>query len=268
MTEIDKSNAGTVLNSIMELGLLCVWRYKLCPLMFISVLCLSVINTSAQFKPPASNPVTDIIEKLNADVFQQAEVILVNEGYDGGESDRELGIEIGKVPYQKLQISKGFTASHFKECRLTLENPSGRIKDAFLSSDNPIGYGRVTDFFSDLHRQQKPSKLELEIPLYGLSNKNGKRPHLLSRDPKKANTYGKWGVQPSVKGGFSINLIATDNKGRIEKITGQRLTFVFDDETTSRQFDTDFRKAASICSTFDPKPAEPTVKLPPVVIVN
>lgn len=234
---------------------------------FFSMLlfCFCVVNGFGQFKPPATDTAKEIIGKLNSAVFQQAEIILLNKGYDGG---GPAALEISKVPYRELWLNDGFTAGSFKDCDLTLQNRSGLIKYAFLSNDNPVGYGSVNDFFADLYRQQKPSKLEIEIPLYGLSHKKGKLPHLLSNDTKKTDSYGKWGVQIKEKGGYSISVIATDSSGRSEKIAGYILTFVFGDETTSRQFDADFRRAISVCSMFYPKPPTPAVKLPPMVIVN
>lgn len=234
-------------------------KMSMLKLVQVSILCTFVVSTFGQFEPSVPVAANAIAADLNAKFFPGAAIILVNEGL---ESD----LEISKIPYQKIQLNKGFTMERFTNCSLKLQDPKGLIPYAFLSTDNPLGYGKVHDFFSDLYREQKPSLLELLVPLYKLSHKKGKRSHLLSKNPKKAGS-GKWAVQLKAKGGLPVRLIATDDDGRIEKIDGHILTFVFDNEELARRFDSQFRQIIRLCSTFDPgTPGLP--KRPPIIIVN
>lgn len=174
-------------------------------------------------------------------------------------------MELSKIPYQGIGLGKGFVTEHFSGCSLKLQNTTGLIPSAVFAEVNPTIYGEKRDFFSNLSRDQKPTYLELLIPLYDLSHKKGKRPYLLSNNPKKAERYGKWVVQLKAKRGVPVRLIATDEKGRIENIDGHMLTFVLDNEISARKFDSDFRQAIKVCSSFDP---DPKPELPPGIIVN
>ncbi|MCC6328637.1 MAG: hypothetical protein IT174_08980 [Acidobacteria bacterium] len=227
--------------------------------MFIFLLCICTGNAFGQIKPPANQDQSPMIEPRYKDDFGQAEIIILNKGY----SDTDL--EIGKVPYQEIHLQRGLTFARLNDCSLKLENTAGLISYEFLATDNYLSYKYTHDFFSDLYSKQQPSHLELYIPLYDLSFKKGKRPRILSKNPKKSG-YNKWAVQIKAKSGLPILLTAT-REGTTKKIYGEILTFVFDDETRVRQFDLDFRNTIRACKDFSPN-LPPKINLPAGVIID
>jgi len=227
--------------------------------LLISILCLFALNLCGQVKPPTAQDQAVRMPFVNNEDFEVSEIWLLNKGY----SDTDL--EVAKTPYQELHLQKGFTVKERKDCSLKLQNTSGSILYEFLASDNYLGYKTTHDFFRDLYYNKRLARMELDASLFDLSYKKGKRPRLLSKDPKKAG-YNKWGVQIKAKGGSPVLLMAT-YQHQTKKIYGSILTFVFDDEARARKFDSDFRYAIKRCNSSKPVPPTP-VKLPPGVIVN
>lgn len=74
---------------------------------------------------------------------------------------------------------------------------------------------------------------------------------MLSSNPKRPG-YNKWAVQIKAKSGLPVLFMATYER-RTEKIHGEILTFVFDDEAKARQFDADLRNAIRVCKDFEPE---------------
>lgn len=183
-------------------------------------------------------------DKLNADLAQyipQAEIWLLNKG-----TDSEM--DLGKIPYQEVHVNKGFTVQKFERCELRLEEPAGLLPYTFLSTDNYLTYGSTHDFFAALSRNRTPARLTLYIPLYKLSHKKGKPTRRLSKNPQKLG-YNKWAVQLKTRKGLPILLMATE-ASRTEKVYGEILTFVFDDEDAAHSFEAGFRQQIKICGFF------------------
>lgn len=259
MNENEKQNSSSVLNKILRLekmGVVCWAHYSV---MLVFLLCFCAGNALGQLKPPAEQDQSPMIEPRYKDDFGQAEILILNKGFN------DTDLEIGKVPYQEIHLPKGLTFAQLNDCSLKLENAAGLISYTFLATDNYLSYKNTHDFFSGLYSKQQPSRLELYIPLYDLSYKKGKRPRILSKNPKKSG-YNKWAVQIKAKSGLPILLTAT-REHTTKRIYGEILTFVFDDETRARQFDIDFRNTIRGCKDFSPT-LPPEIKLPPVVIVN
>ncbi|HMM79115.1 MAG TPA: hypothetical protein PKC65_03730 [Pyrinomonadaceae bacterium] len=233
------------------------WVHYSVMLVFLLGFCAG--NALGQVKPPENQDPSSMIEPRYKDDFGQAEIMILNKGFN------DTDLEIGKVPYQEIHLQKGLTFAQLNDCSLKLENTVGLISYEFLATDNYRSYKNTHDFFSGLYRNQQPSHLELYIPLYDLSYSKGKRPRMLSKNPKKPG-YNNWAVQIQAKSGLPILLTAT-REHTTKKIYGEILTFVFDDETRARQFDLDFRNTIRACKDFSPN-LPPKIKLPPVVIVN
>src|SRR5690606_3245278 len=212
----------------------------------ISIFCSLAMGVSGQVKAPDLPNPSPITQLFNKEDFEQAEIWLMNKGHSDPTSD----LEMLKVPYQNVGVQKGLRMVSLTECTLRLEDQAGLISYAFLSNDNYRSYKNIHDFISDLHRGQKPAYLELNIPLYDLSYKKGKRPRMLSKKPNKPG-YNKWAVQIKAKGSLPILFMATHER-RTEKIYGEILTFVFDNEAQARRFDSDLRNAIRVCKDFEP----------------
>jgi len=189
----------------------------------------------------------EIIDELNKDAFKNAIIGVVSKG-------TESDVEIFATPYQKIYISKGFALEHNKDCSLTLRNDKGLIVDSFLE-DNP-NYESTHSFFYTAQIQKSPLSFELIIPLNELSYKKGRKSYRLTTKPEKAAIYGTWRVKLKAKsGGLPIVLKAPRN-GEKESIKGEILTFTFDDESLSREFDTSFRSAIKLCQSYKPPKAD------------
>lgn len=189
----------------------------------------------------------EIIDKLNENVFKQAIIGLVNKG-----SDSDL--ETLRKPYQKIYISKGFALKQYEDCSLNLRNDKGLVVDSLLE-DHP-NYQSINNFFNTAQIQQKPLSVELMISLDGLSDKKGRRPYRLKNKAEKAVIYEIWRVQLKAKIGSLPIVLSASRNGEEKSIKGEILTFTFDDEILSRQFDTSFRLAIKLCQSYKPPKAD------------
>ena len=189
----------------------------------------------------------EIIDKLNKDAFKNAIVGVANKG-------TESDLEIFATPYQEAYVSRGFILDRYNDCTLTLRNDEGLVLYSFLA-DHP-NFKSTHSFLYTAQIQKTPLSIELVIPLYELSYKKGRKNYRLKTKPERAAIYGKWRVQLKARSGSLPIVLKATRNGEKESLKGEILTFTFDDEGLSREFDTSFRSAIRLCQSYKPPKAD------------
>jgi hypothetical protein len=199
----------------------------------------------------------DVLNLLDAASFGSARI---------GLESNAAGVAEGEVPttatryYEQAFFSKGFRLAKIEGCKITLKNDDVKLLRFETKYPNPAE-GSLDAFGRSQNGQAKFTG-ELSIPLQSL--KPNKPPFRHTKKPETEALLGAWRTEFKFRpAGFIIptkqkmeSMLANQLKievsgggqsGRGETMSGDELTFTFDDEQAGESFYAAFTRAIKLC---------------------
>jgi hypothetical protein len=187
-----------------------------------------------------SSSLAEVLGWLDKTSFANARVGLSNDGSPG---DSDSIMPTDSLPSEKAVFSQGFKLTNVDGCALTLRNDDVKV----------IRFSKSLERFRDVGNTQTRYVTELYVPLYRLSHRKGKAPYRHTSNPEKARLLGAWRAEFKEKGFFSrhdvgMSIFPAGQKEVRQYIDGGTLTFTFDSQEMSEQFNAAFRQAIKLCT--------------------
>lgn len=216
----------------------------------IGVLSLGVSGQQKTLLPPAlneSSSLAEILDWLNKNAFPHARVGL--RGKAGhGPKPRFGGVRSYYAGGERI-FSEGFHVKFVDGCQVVLSNEQVTIVDA-RNPDSGAFYKFVTQKKGT--QPLTPQVAMVYVSLYRMSDKRGRKPHLLSNDRKNGKSAGWWQTNYEQRG-FFTNLIFDAELTSVEQPQTKELgsfdylTFNFESRELAEQFNAAFRRAIKLC---------------------
>lgn len=217
----------------------------------IGVLSLDVPAQDKTLRPPALNEnssLAEIIDWLNKNAFPHARIGLKKRSHKGPKS--RFGVPQSYELGSERFFSEGFHVKAVDGCQVELSNEHVTIVDARNPDSGPF-----YKFTTQRKGNQKltPQLAVVYVSLNRMSDRRGKKPHLLSNDRKNGKSAGWWQANYEQHGFFNkliFDAELTSVEGPQTKELGHFdfLSFTFESRELAEQFNTAFRRAIKICT--------------------
>ena len=161
----------------------------------------------------------------------------------------KFGLPRAFEPGGERVFSEGFHVKVLNGCQVELSNEQVTIVDA-RNPDSGSFYKFITQ--KNGQRELTPQLAVVYLSLNRMSDKRGKRPHLLNNDRKNGKSAGWWQTKYEQHGFFNklifdAELTSAEQPQTKELGHFEYLTFNFESRELAEQFNTAFRRATKIC---------------------
>lgn len=238
------------------------FQLLICTLLLVA---LSLALNSAALAQKNSLP-TELTEKSSlADVLNWLDKTSFDQARIGLEANAS-GVEPDETPttaaryYEWAFFSKGFKLAGIDGCRLTLRNEN--VKLIKFETKYPDPAKGSLDNFRKIQNNQTQFTGEFTIPLQKL--KANKAPFRYTEKSEAADLLGIWRTEFKWKPDFflipskkklksllenqmKIKITGAGQDARNDSMTGDEITFTFDDKRMSESFYTAFSRAILLC---------------------
>jgi hypothetical protein len=217
----------------------------------IGVLSLGIPGPEKTLLPPAlneSSSLAETLEWLNKNAFPHARVGLKFRSRKGPKS--RFGVpQVYHAGGERI-FSEGFHVTLVNSCQVLLTNEQVTIVDA-RNPESGGFYRFITQ--KNGQRELTPQLATVFLSLDRMSDKRGKRPHLLTKDHKHGKSGGWWQASYEQHGFFNKMIFDAELTPAEQPQTKELghfdyLSFTFESRELAEQFDAAFRRAIKICA--------------------
>lgn len=206
-----------------------------------------------------SSTLEEILRWLDKTSFQEARIGLESNA-PGAQPNDIPGIAVSY--YEWAFFSKGFKVAKIDGCKLVLKNDDVELIHFQTKYPNPAE-GSLAKF-RQVRNNQTQFTGEFSLPLKIL--KANKPPYRHTKKAEKADLLGTWrtefkltfdfdffiipskaNIKKLLENAMSMEITGDGLNGQSSKMTGDELTFTFDDKQMSEDFYAAFRRALTLC---------------------
>lgn len=204
----------------------------------------------------------EVINRLDKTSFAKARIGFHKHGQELSENE----IPTANTTYSEEAVfSQGFRLAKVEGCRIALKNDDVKLIDFSTKYPDPQR-GSLSDFREQMNNQIKYTGF-LNIALDSLNENKRKKTFRHTKKIEKAKLLGTWQTKYYLKNyslfslifnpkekiktyGNDLNISITlpGNDDGYDRMTGDFLTFTFDDKQTSEKFDSAFHRAIKLCN--------------------
>lgn len=226
-------------------------RLSLAALLLLTLTCFDVPGQQKTLLPPAlseSSSLAEILDWLNKNALPHARVGVRVKGRLGPK--RSFGLPRTSAPGGERIFSEGFHVKFVDGCQVVLSNEQVTMIDA-RNPDSGDFYRFITK--KNGQRELTPQLAMVYVSLYRMSDRRGRKPHLLSNDRKNGKSAGWWQTNYEQHGFFSklvfdVELTSAEQPQTKELGSFEYLTFTFESRKLAEQFNAAFRHAIKMCT--------------------